>query len=372
VIHADLLTRRLARVLMLVASAVALSVACDGRDQAPVAASRSPAPDADAAAEEETSAAQEDAGGGGGLPIPPARFPRGLVLAAEGVSPGYVLFNPLLSGTAYLIDNEGRVVHAWESPYAGGGGMYLLPNGNLLRPARDPEALRFTAGGTGGILQELDWAGRVVWEWRLSDDDRVHHHDVEPLPSGNLLVLAWELVSAEEAIAAGRRPELTPDEGLWVDYLVEVKPSRPTGGEVVWQWRAWDHLIQDTNPDAPHYGDPAEYPGRLDPTSWLSFRRSVTSIPRQSLKISAATSCMRTRSTTTRVSTRSRFQFLSRVRCGSSTTRRPPRRRGDRGETCSIAGGIRPPIVAVARKTNASSHSTTFAGFPKASEARAT
>ena len=69
----------------------------------------------------------------------------------------------------------------------------------------DPDALRFTAGGTGGILQTLDWNGEVVWEWRLSEDERVQHHDVEPLPNGNLLVIAWELVSTEDAIAAGLR-----------------------------------------------------------------------------------------------------------------------------------------------------------------------
>ena len=28
-------------------------------------------------------------------------------------SPGYVLFSPLLSGTTYLVDTSGRVVHTW-------------------------------------------------------------------------------------------------------------------------------------------------------------------------------------------------------------------------------------------------------------------
>jgi hypothetical protein len=251
----------------------ALSLACGDGDSSPAdpqadhppggshgAAERADEVVTDASAESGTPAPAA----GDGLPIPPARFPRGLVHSAEGVSPGYVLFNPLLSGTAFLVDNAGHVVHSWESPYAGGGGMYLLRNGNLLRPARDPEALRFTAGGTGGILQELDWEGNVVWEWRLSADDRVQHHDVQPMPNGNLLVLAWELKTADEARKVGRRSDLTPEQGLWVDYVVEVKPRRPRGAEIVWEWHAWDHLVQDTDADAPDYGDPAGHPGRLD------------------------------------------------------------------------------------------------------------
>jgi hypothetical protein len=250
-----------------------LVLACSGSDSAPADAGTDASPAAShgaaANADEASSAPSPEPGtaatpGDGGLPIPPARYPRGLVRFVEGVSPGYVLFNPLLSGTALLIDNEGRVVHSWESPYAGGGGMYLLPKGTLLRPARDPEALRFTAGGTGGILQELDWDGNVVWEWRLSADDRVQHHDVEPLPNGNLLVLAWELKSAEEARSVGRRSDLTPEQGLWPDYIVEIDPTYPSGAEIVWEWHAWDHLVQHADPDAPDYGDPALHPGRLD------------------------------------------------------------------------------------------------------------
>jgi hypothetical protein len=255
------------------AALCALALACGGEDsdRADTSGDPSPASSHGAAAPADAIATDASPESGApataavdGLPVPPARFPRGLVHSAEGVSPGYVLFNPLLSGSAFLIDNEGHVVHSWESPYAGGGGMYLLPNGNLLRPARDPEALRFTAGGTGGILQELDWDGNVVWEWRLSEDDRVHHHDVEPMPNGNLLVLAWELKSADEARSVGRRADLTPEQGLWTDYVVEVKPRRPRGAEIVWEWHAWDHLVQDTDPDAPDFGDPAEHPGRLD------------------------------------------------------------------------------------------------------------
>ena len=84
------------------------------------------------------------------------------------------------------------------------------------------------------------------------------------MPNGNLLVLGWELVSADEARRVGRRPDLVPDQGLWVDYVVEVKPVRPRGAEIVWEWHVWDHLVQNADASAPDYGDPAQHPGRID------------------------------------------------------------------------------------------------------------
>jgi hypothetical protein len=195
---------------------------------------------------------------------PPSLFPRGLVGKKAGVTPGYVLFNPLLSDTAYLVDNDGAVVHAWKAATSPGGSMYLLPNGNLLRAGRDPKQLGFRAGGTGGILEELDWEGNVVWEWRLSEAERVLHHDIEPLPNGNVLAIAWEVKSPEEARRAGRRADLVPEQGLWPDYVLEIEPVRPRGAKIVWEWHVWDHLVQNHDPAAPNHGDPAARPERLD------------------------------------------------------------------------------------------------------------
>ena len=199
------------------------------------------------------------------IPLPPPPlFPRGLITHAPAVTPGYVLFNPLLSDTTYLVNNDGQVVHTWKTTYAPGGGMYFLPDGHLLRSARDPRMKKFNSGGTGGILQKLDWDGEVVWEWQLSDDTRVLHHDIEPLPNGNLLLLAWEEKSAEEAQHAGRRLDQTPEQGLWPDWLLEIEPVLPRGANVVWEWHSWDHLIQHHDPEAANYGDPAAHPGRID------------------------------------------------------------------------------------------------------------
>jgi hypothetical protein len=45
---------------------------------------------------------------------------------------------------------------------------------------------------------------------------------------------------------------------------VEVEPLRPDGHERVWEWHAWDHLIQDFDPAAAHHGDVTAHPERID------------------------------------------------------------------------------------------------------------
>ena len=193
-----------------------------------------------------------------------AEVPRGLRARNTGVTPGYVLFSPLLSGTTYLIDEDGSVVHTWESDYAPSGSAYFLSNGNLLRTAREPVVEIFKGGGQGGRIQEFSWDGNLVWEFVYASAEHLLHHDIEPLPNGNILVLAWESKTVKQAQQAGRRPELLPEKGLWPDMILEIEPTRPAGGRVVWEWHMWDHLIQDHDKKAANYGDPASQPWRIN------------------------------------------------------------------------------------------------------------
>lgn len=189
--------------------------------------------------------------------------PMGLLVNHGDVAPGYVLYSPLSSGRTFLLDTEARVVHSWDSEYAPHS-LYLLDDGRLLRPGRDPDAVGFQAGGAMGLLEMYTWEGERLWHWKLSDETQILHHDVEPLPNGNLLALGWELIPPEVARAAGRREDLLPEEGLWSDFIVEIEPLPPDDARIVWRWRAWDHLIQDVDESLPNHGDPAAHPHRLD------------------------------------------------------------------------------------------------------------
>ena len=162
------------------------------------------------------------------------------------------------------MDLDGDIVHEWQADSAPGGDHYLLPDGSLLRSGREDDRPRFRGGGIGGRLQRLAPDGTLLWSWRLADENRHQHHDLEPLPDGNLLLLAWERLSREEAIALGRDPRGVGPQGLWPDMVLEIRPRGADGAEVVWEWHARDHLIQDRDPALPGFGDPASRPGRLD------------------------------------------------------------------------------------------------------------
>lgn len=56
------------------------------------------------------------------------------MLNSEGSLDGYTLFSPLLNSGTYLIDNNGNVVHTWDT--TGGTSEYLLEDGSLIRTVR--------------------------------------------------------------------------------------------------------------------------------------------------------------------------------------------------------------------------------------------
>ena len=200
----------------------------------------------------------------GGAPLQ-AQQTVGLFLDTEDAHEGFTLWNPRFEAS-YLINNEGRVVHSWDTALRPGNTSYLLPNGQLLRTARDGPAvpIRFDQGGSGGRIEDIDWDGTVSWSYLYSDDTVRHHHDVEPLPNGNVLMIAWELKTDAEAIAAGRDPALLSEGELWPDHIIEVEPVGATGGTIVWEWHVWDHLIQDFDGAKANFGVVADHPELLD------------------------------------------------------------------------------------------------------------
>ena len=83
-------------------------------------------------------------------------------------------------------------------------------------------------------------------------------------PTETLLLICWERIDEKEAVAQGRRPETVKDSHLQPDCLVEIKPTGKKTGEIVWEWRSWDHLIQDRDKTKPNYGKVSEHPELFD------------------------------------------------------------------------------------------------------------
>jgi hypothetical protein len=188
----------------------------------------------------------------------------GLFLNDSTAFEGYTLFAPMRYTTTYLINNEGLLVQSWDSDYRPGQSVYLLENGDLLRTAQVMGNPTFSGGGGGGRVQEFDWEGYLIWEFEYSSVQYMHHHDIEPLPNGNVLMIAWEYKSYAEALAAGRDPNLLPDGELWPDHIIEVEPTGATSGDTVWEWHVWDHLIQDYDPTKANFGVVADHPELID------------------------------------------------------------------------------------------------------------
>ena len=172
---------------------------------------------------------------------------------------GYTLFCPNNSRNTYLIDMNNQVVHSWTHTKTGGYSCYLLEDGSLLRSAASSNS-QLNGGGAAGIVQKIAWNGSVLWEYSYSSSTYRSHHDICSMPNGNVLLIAWEVKTTAQAVQAG----LNHNAVIWPDHIVEVQPVGTNGGNIVWQWHAWDHLIQDYNSAKSNYGVVADHPELLD------------------------------------------------------------------------------------------------------------
>ena len=191
---------------------------------------------------------------------------------------GYTLLAPLSSTQTYLINNCGQVVHEWTSTFTPSASVYLLENGNLLRTGKiSNDDISF--GGVGGKIELFDWDGVLLWEYTYSTTEVSQHHDIYPLPNGNVLMLAVTTMTQAEAIQAGRDPSQLEDGKLFNEQIVELEPIEGTDqANVVWEWNINDHLIQDFDNTKDNFGVIADNEQLLDinylnsdksPANWL-------------------------------------------------------------------------------------------------------
>ena len=196
--------------------------------------------------------------------LPAQNHTMGVIQATSGMADGYSLFAPTNTKETYLIDNCGRLVNAWtSSTYFPGSAVYLLEDGSLLRTGRILNN-NFVMGGLGGRLEQYTWEDSLTWSWNYSSSTHTLHHDVEPLPNGNLLVLGVETKNALDMNFAGRNPALMNDNLMWSEFIFEIQPIGSDSAAVVWEWHAWDHLVQDFDSTKSNYGIVADHPELID------------------------------------------------------------------------------------------------------------
>ena len=172
------------------------------------------------------------------------------------ISNDYIFIVENNSTNSYLINKEGFKVWEWNFDTNSGNDLEIIDNGNIvgLFKATDP-IIDF--GGFGGAAKIIDKNGNVLWEYSVSDNDFIAHHDVEMLPNGNILLMVWERITNDIAVSNGA--DFNTD--IFTEKIIEVNPSN---NEVVWEWRSWDHIIQDKFEGLANYGDLNSNPGKID------------------------------------------------------------------------------------------------------------
>lgn len=196
---------------------------------------------------------------------------------AEEVFNGYTLFTS--STETYLINNCGETINQWSSDFPPGNAVYLLEDGSILRAGRTASE-DITFGGQGGVIEIFDWDGNLTWQYTYDTPTKRQHHDIFPMPNGNVLILAVTNITKAEAIQLGRNPELLTETDLYNEQIVEVTPIGLNGAEIVWEWNAIDHLVQDFDATKSNFGNVGLSPEKLNinflnggsgAANWLHF-----------------------------------------------------------------------------------------------------
>lgn len=185
----------------------------------------------------------------------------------------YYLFTPLSSKSTFLIDDCGNLINKWNSNYTSGAFQLITPDGHMIRcgtylpPRFGP--------GAGGVLEKFDWDGNIIWKGTIADTGQSLHHDIKLMPNGNILAIVWVNKPIAVAKAAGRKASLALS-SVWSEKIIEIKPIGSDSFDIVWEWNAWDHIIQDEDSSKPNFGVVSEHPELLDinfvgniPQDWL-------------------------------------------------------------------------------------------------------
>jgi len=189
---------------------------------------------------------------------------RGLTKTSEGLVPGYVMFAVPNSPFIYLVNRKGEVVHEWKGNYESFL-VYLMDDGSIIQGANDPDYPVFGFGGPYGRIQKINWEGKMLWDFEYATEEYIVHHDFAVLPNGNILALVYDVMSYEESIANGRKPEMIPkSRGPWLEKIIEIVPQGKKDAKIVWEWHIADHLIQNYDSTKENYGNPADHPELLD------------------------------------------------------------------------------------------------------------
>jgi hypothetical protein len=184
----------------------------------------------------------------------------------SGPAQGVTLFAPMSQNDVFLIDSGGAIVHTWPGIMMPGLSVYLTDQYDLLRTVRSASGQ--LPSGFGGGVELVAWDGSVQWQFTYNTPGQfLQHHDIEWLPGGTVLLVAWTWKTRQEALNAGRDPAFLHADAnrpFLPDHIIEVEPQGAGGATVVWGWHVWDHLVQDFDASKQNFGIVADHPELID------------------------------------------------------------------------------------------------------------
>jgi len=158
---------------------------------------------------------------------------------------------------AFLINHDGDELFEWD--FDGeelGDDAQLLDDGSLIAQLRSSNS-NITFGGYGGKFRKINADQSIDWEVTYSDTDYRAHHDFDYLSNGNIIFLVWERVTTTEA----QEMDFSGNNAIYPESIVELNPLT---NEVVWEWHAKDHFVQDYDSSKANYGVIADNPNKID------------------------------------------------------------------------------------------------------------
>ena len=152
------------------------------------------------------------------------------IFTPQGANPGAgaeteLVINNLYSDGTCQNDCE-DTIHTWthdrgpaSMPYLIQGDEPGLENAILVYPYRVLNPT-MDSGGVGGGVQLVDWNSNVLWDFVLSNEQYQHHHDVQPMPNGNILMIAWERFEQDQWEQMGRVEVDNPLNEMWATAVL--------------------------------------------------------------------------------------------------------------------------------------------------------
>jgi hypothetical protein len=76
-------------------------------------------------------------------------------------------------------------------------------------------------------------------------------------------VIVWDRYTANEAISKGKNTNYG-NSYLWSEKIVELQPVGSNSANIVWEWKLWDHIVQDFDNTKPNFGVVRDHPELID------------------------------------------------------------------------------------------------------------